>query len=80
MFVLGEKLGARSVDQSADVLTIVSAALFLENSRICPNLFGQRQRLPRTGTVHEKRTSGIHGPAKEAYTAVSACLLQSSRS
>jgi hypothetical protein len=30
-------------------------------------LLGHRERLPRMGIVREKRTSGAHGLAQEAY-------------
>jgi hypothetical protein len=69
MAMLGEKLGGRPTDLSANVLRIVSGALFLGSSRVYPTLLGQCQRLPRTETVYEKRMSGIRGPTQEAYIA-----------
>jgi hypothetical protein len=56
-----------AVDRSAGVLWIVSGALFLRSSGICPNLSVPRKRLPRTGTAHRKRTLGVRGLAWEAY-------------
>jgi hypothetical protein len=67
MVVLREKLRGRPMDQSANMLRIVLGALFLESSRVRPTLLGQRERLPRIGIAHGKRTCGIHGPAQEAY-------------
>jgi hypothetical protein len=67
--VLREKLGDGPADWSAGVPRIVSRALFLRSSRLRPTLLGQREKLPRTGTVHEKRMSDIFGPAQEAYVA-----------
>jgi hypothetical protein len=67
MVVLGDKLGGGHVDQSAGVLRIVSGAPFLRSSRVCPTLVMVSERLPRTWTVHIKRTCGIRGLAQEAY-------------
>jgi hypothetical protein len=39
-------------------------ALFLRSNNIRPALLGQRERFPRTGTTHRKRTSDIHGLAR----------------
>jgi hypothetical protein len=55
------------VDRLADVLWIVSGAPFLESSGICPNLSASHERLPRIGTAHRKRASGVCGLAWEAY-------------
>jgi hypothetical protein len=65
MVVLGEKLGGRSVDRPADMLRIVSRAIFLRSSRVRLTMLGQRERLPRTGIVREKRTSGVCGPVQK---------------
>jgi hypothetical protein len=46
---------------------IVSGALFLGSSRICPNLSTPRERLSRTGTTQRKRTLGVRGLVWEAY-------------
>jgi hypothetical protein len=54
-------------DRSADVLWIVSGALFLGSSGICPNLSAPRESLPRTWTARRKHTLGIRGLAWEAY-------------
>jgi hypothetical protein len=53
--------------RSAGVLRIVSGALFLRNSGISPNLSMTRERLPRTGTTHRKRTPDVRGLAWEVY-------------
>jgi hypothetical protein len=42
-------------------------ALFLESSGIHPDLSMTRERLPRTGTAHRKRTPNVRGLAWEAY-------------
>jgi hypothetical protein len=63
----GEKLGTNPRDQSAGVLWIVSGALFLRSSGICPNLLAVHERLPRTGTAHRKRTPDVRGLVWEAY-------------
>jgi hypothetical protein len=55
------------VDRSVGVLWIVSGALFLRSSGICPNLSMPRERLPRTGTARRKRTPGVRGLVWEAY-------------
>jgi hypothetical protein len=67
MNVLGEKLGGGPVDRSADVLRIVSGALFLRSGRVRPTLLGQRERLSRTGTAHRKRMSGIRELVRKVY-------------
>jgi hypothetical protein len=67
MVVLGEKLGGRSVDRPADMLRIVSRAIFLRSSRVRLTMLGQRERLPRMGIVREKRTSGVCGPVRKTY-------------
>jgi hypothetical protein len=65
------------VDQSANVLRIVSRALFLRSSRVHPTLLMASERLPRTWTTHKNRTCGIRGLAREAYVAcASGFLLQ----
>jgi hypothetical protein len=56
MVVLGEKLGDRPVDRPADVLRIVSGALFLRSSMIHPTLLGQREMLVHMGTARMKCT------------------------
>jgi hypothetical protein len=67
MIVLGEKLGGRFVDRPADMLRIVSRAIFLRSSRVRLTMLGQRERLPRTRIVHEKRTGGVCGPVRKSY-------------
>jgi hypothetical protein len=66
MVVLGEKLEQvpRATQPGWEV---ESGALFLGSSSIRPTLLGQRQRLPCTGTARRKRTSGVHGLAREVY-------------
>jgi hypothetical protein len=66
MAVLGKKLCGGPVDHSAR-LGVVSEALFLESSRVRPMLLVACEMLPRTGTTHRKRTSGVRGLAWEAY-------------
>jgi hypothetical protein len=61
MSIRGDKLGGGHVARPAGVLGIVSEALFLRRSKARPTLLGQSKRLPRTGTVRKKRTSGVHG-------------------
>jgi hypothetical protein len=64
-------------DRSAGVLWIVSGALFLGSSEICPNLSVPREMLPRMGTARRKRTLGVRGLAWEAYVSCwSGFLLQ----
>jgi hypothetical protein len=58
MTVLGKKLGGGPADHSAG-LKVVSGALFLRSSRVRPTLIMAYERLPRTGTAHRKRTSGV---------------------
>jgi hypothetical protein len=72
MVVLGEKLGGEPMDNSAGVLGIVSGALFLGSSRVCPMLLMASERLPRTWTARRKRTCGICRLAWEAYVS---CVL-----
>jgi hypothetical protein len=67
MVMFEEKLSGRPTYRSADMLMIVLGALFLRNSRVCPTLLGQRERLPHMGTVCEKHMNGVRGPAHEAY-------------
>jgi hypothetical protein len=57
MTVLGEKLGGRPANHSAG-LGVVSGALFLGSSRVCPTLLVACERLPRMGIAHRKRTLG----------------------
>jgi hypothetical protein len=66
MAVLGEKLGGGPADHSAG-LGVVSGALFLRSSRVRPTLLVAYERLPRTGTAHRMRTSGVRGLTWEAY-------------
>jgi hypothetical protein len=72
MVVLREKLGGRPTDRSADVLGIVSGALFLRSSRVHPTLLMASERLPRMWTTHINRTCGVRGLAREAYVS---CVL-----
>jgi hypothetical protein len=67
MVVLVEKLGGRHVDRSTGMLGIMLGALYLRSIRVRRTLLGQRERFPRTGTGHEKRTCGVCGPVQEAY-------------
>jgi hypothetical protein len=55
------------VYRSPGVLWIMSGALFLGNSGISLNLSMTRERLPRTGTTHRKRTPGVCGLAWKVY-------------
>jgi hypothetical protein len=66
---LGEKLGGGPKDGSADVMRIVSGALFLGSSRVHRIPLGQCERLPCKGTFLGKCTGGIRGQAQEAYVA-----------
>jgi hypothetical protein len=66
MTVLGEKLGGRPVNHLAG-LGVVSGALFLGSSRVCPTLLVACERLPHMGIAHRKRTLGLRGLAWEAY-------------
>jgi hypothetical protein len=66
MVVLGEKLGDGPMDHSVG-LGVVSGALFLKSSRVCPTLLVACERLPCTGTASRKRTPDVHGLAWEAY-------------
>jgi hypothetical protein len=50
MAMLGEKLSGGPTDHSAR-LRVVSGALFLESSRVCPMLLMTYKRLPRMGTA-----------------------------
>jgi hypothetical protein len=67
MAVTGEKLGGGPADRSVGALGIVSGALFLRSSRVCPTLLGLLERLPHMGTASGKHTCGIRGPEQEAY-------------
>jgi hypothetical protein len=69
MAILGEKLDGGPMDRLADMLRIVSGALFLRSSRVRPTLLGQREKLPHAGTVCGKRMNGVRGPAQEEYVA-----------
>jgi hypothetical protein len=62
MVVLGEKLGGGLADQSVG-LEVVSGALFLKSSRVCPTLLMACKRLPRTWTARKNRTRGVRGLA-----------------
>jgi hypothetical protein len=64
---LGRETGYETVDRSADVVWIVSGAIFLGSSDIRPNLSATRERLPCMGTARRKRTLDIRGLAWEAY-------------
>jgi hypothetical protein len=78
MVVLGEKLGGGPTDRSADVLGIVSGALFLGSSRVRLMVLMASERLPHTWTTRRKRTCGVCGLAREAYVScVSGFPLQS---
>jgi hypothetical protein len=66
MAVLGEKLGVGPMDHSAG-LGVVSEALFLRSSRVCPTLLMASKRLPRMGTARRKRMRGVCGLARKAY-------------
>jgi hypothetical protein len=59
------------VDHSVG-LGVMSGALFLRSSRVCPTLMMACERLPRTWTAHRKHTYGICGLAWEAYVS---CVL-----
>jgi hypothetical protein len=66
MTVLGEKLGGRPVYHSAR-LGVVSGALFLESSRVCPTLMMACEMLPYTWIARKKCMYGVGGLAWEAY-------------
>jgi hypothetical protein len=66
MAVLGEKLGDEPANHSAG-LEVVSGALFLRSSSVCPMLLVACERLQRMGTDRRKRTSGVRGLAWQAY-------------
>jgi hypothetical protein len=55
MVVLGEKLGGRPVDHSAE-LGVMSGAFSLRSSRVHPMLLMAYERLPRMWTTRRKRT------------------------
>jgi hypothetical protein len=61
------EVGYGPADRLADVLLIMSGALFLRSGGICPNLSLSRKRLPRTGTICRKRTLGVRGLIWDAY-------------
>jgi hypothetical protein len=67
MVVLGEKICGGPANQSADVLRIVSGALFLRSSMIYLTLLMASERFPHTWTARRKRTCGIRGLAQKAY-------------
>jgi hypothetical protein len=66
MAVLEEKLGGGPADHSAG-LGVVSEALFLRSSRVCPTLLVACERLSRTGTARRKRMPDVRVLAWEAY-------------
>jgi hypothetical protein len=66
MVVLGETLGGGPTAHSAG-LGVVSGALFLGSSRVCPTLMMAYERLPRMGTAYRKRTLGICRLVWEPY-------------
>jgi hypothetical protein len=72
MAMLGEKLGGGPVDRPAGVLRIVSGALFLGSSRVCPTLLSQHERLLCMGTGRRKRMSGVRGQVWKVYVS---CVL-----
>jgi hypothetical protein len=74
MTVRGEKLGAKSIDQSANMLMIMSGVLFLMSSKVRLTLFGQCERLSCTGTGSRKHTSEVHGLAWKAYVSCVSCF------
>jgi hypothetical protein len=55
------------MNRSADMLWIVSGALFLGSSGIHPKMSTTRERFSCTGTARGKRTSGVRGLAWETY-------------
>jgi hypothetical protein len=59
MVVLGEKLSGEPADRLADVLWIVSGALFLGSGRAHPTLLMASERLSCIETARRKRISGI---------------------
>jgi hypothetical protein len=74
MVVLGEKLGGRPTDWSAGVLRIMLGALFLRNSRVCPTVLGQHERLAHTGTARGNHTCGVRALVQEVYVSCVSCL------
>jgi hypothetical protein len=77
MAMRGEKFGGDPrIGQSTD-WGCSQRSLFLRSSGIRPTLWSQRERLPRTGTAHRKRTLDVCGLAWEAYMlCLSGFLLQ----
>jgi hypothetical protein len=71
--VLGEKLDDEPTNHSVG-LRVVSGALFLRSSRVRPTLLMACERLPRTWTVHKKRTQGVRGLVWEAYMLCVSCF------
>jgi hypothetical protein len=67
MVVSEEKLGGRPTDRSADVLRIVSGALFLKRGRVRPTLLVASEMLTCMRTAHRKRTSGVRELTWEVY-------------
>jgi hypothetical protein len=67
MVVLGEKICGGPANQSADVLRIVSGALFLRSSMIYLTLLMASERLPHTWTARRKRSCGICGLVQKAF-------------
>jgi hypothetical protein len=61
MVVVGRETGVGPTAHSARLRGGV------RSSRIRPTLLDQRERLPRTGTAHRKRTSGIRRLVRKAY-------------
>jgi hypothetical protein len=62
MAVLGEQLGGGPVDHLAGS-GVVSGALFLGNSMVCPTLLMACKRLTRMWTARRKRTQGVRALA-----------------
>jgi hypothetical protein len=60
-------MGDGPMDQSTDVLGIVSGAIFLRSSRVRQILLMASKRLSRMWTVRRKRTCGICGLVRKAY-------------
>jgi hypothetical protein len=63
----GREAGYGPVDRSVGVLWIVSGALFLGSSEICPNLSAPRERLSHTRTAYRKHMPDVRELAWEAY-------------
>jgi hypothetical protein len=67
MAFVREKLSGRPADRSANVLRIVSGALFLRSSWSIQLYWWLHERLSCTKTVCRKHMSGVRGLAREAY-------------